>query len=96
MNLQLYKISSNLLVNAVKFTKKGFIEFGYTHMVSNHALNSNEEAIQFFVKDTGIGIEPEKQETIFEKFSQAETNLSRQYGGLGLGLSIAKENCQAN
>lgn len=89
---KLYKILSNLLENAIKFTEKGSVEFGYSIIKTNHGLKSDVEVIQFFVKDTGIGIEKEKQKNIFEKFTQAESHLSRQFGGLGLGLSIANEN----
>ena len=81
--LKLNKIISNLLENALKFTNQGCIEFGY------HLKNNN---IELFVKDTGIGIEKSKHELIFERFSQAENGLSKNTGGLGLGLSIAKEN----
>ena len=48
--------------------------------------------LQFFIKDTGIGIEPEKHKLIFERFSQENVDVARDFGGLGLGLSIAKEN----
>lgn len=74
---------NNVLNNALKFTSKGFIELGYR-------LENSE--LEIYVKDTGIGIEPEKQEIIFLRFSQAEKELSKKSGGLGLGLSIAKEN----
>jgi len=82
---KLYKIVSNLLENALKFTNNGFIEFGY---------QLKGEEIEIYVKDTGIGIELEKQEIIFERFSQAEKDLSKKVGGLGLGLSIVKENIE--
>jgi PAS domain S-box-containing protein len=84
---KLLKIMSNLLENALKFTNKGFIEMGYH-------LNKNTEAplLEIYVKDSGIGIQKNKQQTIFKRFSQAEKELSKHVGGLGLGLSIAKEN----
>ncbi|MBI9067277.1 MAG: PAS domain S-box protein [Salinivirgaceae bacterium] len=82
---KLNKIISNLLENALKFTREGFIEFGYQQ------LNSS---LEIYVKDTGIGIKPESQEIIFERFSQEEKGLSRNVGGLGLGLSISKENAE--
>ncbi|MFD1292884.1 PAS domain S-box protein [Lutibacter holmesii] len=82
---KLDKIVSNLLTNALKFTNKGSITFGYV-LVNNK--------IEIFVKDTGIGIAPEKQEIIFDRFSQEEKDLSKNVGGLGLGLSIAKENTE--
>lgn len=72
---------SLLLNNAAKFTTKGYIHFGY--IVQGNT-------ILFFVKDTGKGITPEKQSTIFERFRQEDETLARKYGGVGLGLSIAK------
>ncbi len=82
---KLNKILSKLLENALKFTNVGFVEFGYQLIKSN---------IEIYVKDTGIGINIDKQETIFERFSQEEKEISRKVGGLGLGLSIAKENAE--
>ncbi len=70
-----------LLDNACKFTNKGIVEFGY--IVDNAVL-------QFFVKDTGIGIPEEKKSEVFEIFRQGSNDLTRQYEGAGLGLTIAK------
>ena len=82
---KLNKVLSNLMENALKFTTEGTVELGYK-------LKGKE--IEIFVKDSGIGIKPEKQKMIFERFSQAEKELSKKMGGLGLGLSIAKENAE--
>ncbi|MDP4210084.1 MAG: PAS domain S-box protein [Bacteroidota bacterium] len=78
---KLTQIITNLLNNAFKFTHNGSIEFGYT---------LKTDFIEFFVKDTGIGIAPEVQEVIFERFAQANSSIPLQYGGTGLGLSISK------
>ena len=71
--------------NALKFTNKGHISFGYL---------LKDNFIEIYVKDTGVGIKSEKQEIIFERFSQEEREFSQNIGGLGLGLSIAKENSE--
>ena len=93
---KLNKIISNLLENAFKFTSKGFVEFGYICKATGHApLSRNAPlSLQIYVKDTGIGIKPESQQIIFKRFSQEEKGLSRKVGGLGLGLSICKENAE--
>ncbi len=78
---RLRQILINLIGNAVKFTKKGEIEFGYS-------IEKGE--LQFFVKDTGIGIHKEKREVIFERFQQENKDVERLYGGTGLGLAIVK------
>lgn len=82
---KLIKILGNLLENSLKFTNDGFIEFGYY-------LESGKTIL--FVKDTGIGIGTESFETIFQRFVQEENTSSRNFGGLGIGLSIAKENVE--
>ena len=78
---RLMQILSNLLENALKFTKKGNIEFGYT---------KENEVLQFFVKDDGIGIDPKNHKTIFERFNQVANNHSKSGSGTGLGLTIVK------
>ena len=78
---KVYQILTNLLNNAIKFTQKGSIDCGYS--IKNNF-------IEFYIKDTGIGIKPENFEIIFERFGQAELTISRNYGGTGLGLAIAK------
>jgi len=83
--LKLNKILGNLLENAIKYTEKGFVELGYY---------PEKNRLVIYVKDTGIGILPENYKMIFDSFSQEEKELSRKTGGLGLGLSIAKENTE--
>lgn len=85
---KLSKILLQLLRNAIKFTESGDIEFGYKAI----DMDSDNPKIKLFVKDNGIGIAPENIEYIFKRFAQEEQNLTRSYGGLGLGLAIAKEN----
>lgn len=78
---RLMQVMSNLLNNSFKFTRKGSIHFGYT---------IKEESIEFFVKDTGIGIEPENHHKIFDRFYQVENATNFKTEGTGLGLSICK------
>jgi len=78
---KLYAILTNLTRNAVKFTSSGFIEVG---------CNKKEDCIEFYVKDTGIGILPEQKEVIFERFRQGNDSLTSGYEGAGLGLAISK------
>jgi len=78
---KLFAILSNLVKNSLKFTFKGSIEIGY---------HKKGEFLEFFVKDTGIGISPEKQKIIFERFIQADMSNTRSSEGTGLGLSISK------
>jgi signal transduction histidine kinase len=78
---KLVQIISNLINNAFKFTIKGKIDFGY---------ELKDGFLEFFVKDTGIGIPPEHHTKIFDRFYQVDSAVSRQYTGTGLGLSICK------
>ncbi|PYP91766.1 MAG: hypothetical protein DMG65_06290 [Candidatus Angelobacter sp. Gp1-AA117] len=81
---RLKQVLLNLLGNAVKFTQQGEILVS----VQAEKQESQEIALNFSVSDTGIGIPPDKQESIFEAFSQADTSVTRQFGGTGLGLAI--------
>ena len=83
-------ILTNLVKNAIKFSDKGSIEFGYEIGRDKACHVSMPMELQFFVKDTGIGIPKEMQETIFERFIQVEIGNKRAYQGAGLGLAISK------
>jgi len=76
------QVLTNLMRNAVKFTPKGSVEFGFDF--------PDHDTIRYYVSDTGIGINPEKEHSIFEIFSQADDGLTRNYGGVGIGLSICR------
>ena len=82
---RLRQILLNLLSNALKFTHKG--EVGVS--VSGKPAGKNYQ-LTFAVRDTGIGIEKDKLDRIFEAFTQADTSTTRQYGGTGLGLTISR------
>lgn len=83
--MRLEQILKNLLSNALKFTTKGFIHLDVTED------KSHAGSIKFSVKDSGIGIAPDKQEHIFGAFQQADGSTRRMYGGTGLGLAISRE-----
>ncbi len=83
---KLFAILSNLVKNAIKYTDKGSIEFGY----SSTSLPNKINELQFYVKDTGIGIPKDRQQAIFKRFIQADIADLQARQGAGLGLSIAK------
>jgi len=85
--VRLTQILINLISNAVKFTHEG----GVSVKVESGEKKDETILICFIVSDTGIGIDPEKQKTIFERFRQAQPETTRRYGGTGLGLSIVKQ-----
>lgn len=78
---KIYAIFTNLVKNAIKFTHRGFVELGY---------EKKGDYMEFYVRDTGVGIRPDQQSIIFERFRQANDSLSREYEGAGLGLAISK------
>jgi len=83
---RLNQITYNIVSNAIKFTSEGSIEIG-NKLQSN---TEGKETIRIWVKDSGIGIEKDKHELIFNNFSQADSKTTREYGGTGLGLAITK------
>ena len=85
--LRLRQIVVNLVGNAIKFTDHGEIVV----QVQAESQTEDEVELHFSVRDTGIGIPPEKQQVIFEAFSQADSSTTRRYGGTGLGLAISSQ-----
>ncbi len=84
---RLRQVLVNLLGNAIKFTESG--EVLVRALVANKT--GNKVTIRFEVEDTGIGIAPDKQKSVFELFSQADNSTTRKYGGTGLGLAICRQ-----
>jgi signal transduction histidine kinase len=84
--LRLQQILSNLVVNALKFTEKGFVRISITATPQGQHIKCT-----FAISDSGIGMSEEEQTTLFQPFSQVDTSFTRKYGGSGLGLMITKE-----
>ena len=83
---RLRQIVTNLIGNAIKFTSEGEVAL---HLVAENSARGESE-LHFTISDTGIGIAPDKLETVFHSFSQADTSTTREYGGTGLGLTISR------
>jgi signal transduction histidine kinase/FixJ family two-component response regulator len=81
---RLRQIVGNLLSNAVKFTPQGSVE-------AIVEVNAANDTLRLLVRDTGVGIAPEKLPALFEKFTQADNSATRRFGGTGLGLAICRE-----
>jgi len=81
------QILSNLINNAIKFTQQGEVSLSITQKEDD----DNSSLLLFEVSDTGIGVAPEAQGRIFERFSQADGSMNRSFGGTGLGLTIARQ-----
>lgn len=79
---KMHQIFTKLIDNAIKFTHSGYIEMGYEA--------DSRGNLDFYIRDTGIGVPRDSRELIFERFRQLDHGITRQYEGLGLGLSIAR------
>src|SRR5205823_3169003 len=93
---RLDQVLKNLLSNAFKFTERGHVTLRVTPAAGGWSadqasLNRAKRVIAISVNDSGIGIPPEKQSTIFEAFQQADGSTSRRFGGTGLALAISRE-----
>ena len=84
--LRLSQVLLNLCGNGIKFTEQGGVELS----VSRSEIANGHVHLDFSVKDTGIGIDPEQQAQLFQPFMQADSSTTRKYGGTGLGLMISK------
>ena len=85
---KIYAILSNLVKNAIKYTNTGSIEFGYD--LASITAAQDRLFLQFYIKDTGIGIPKDRQKAVFERFIQADISDKMALQGAGLGLSISK------
>jgi PAS domain S-box-containing protein len=83
--IRLQQVLTNLLNNALKFTETGQVGLRISR------LTPGGDAVAFEVHDTGVGFDPEMAETLFERFRQADSSATRQFGGTGLGLSISRD-----
>ena len=88
------QVVANLVSNALKFTHQGEVIIGVKETVSNETTDKDHYAkgsIRIWISDTGIGIDKDNRDVIFERFKQVDSSSTREYGGTGLGLSISKQ-----
>ncbi len=81
--VRINQVMNNLISNAIKFTNEGFVKFSVRR--------AGKDRFLFEVKDSGVGISPDHQKLVFERFTQSSSEISRKYGGTGLGLTISKK-----
>lgn len=84
---RIHQILTNLLGNAIKFTEKGYVYLQVTHGEIRHI----KDSIKFTISDTGIGMSGEDKKKLFRAFTQADTSITRRFGGTGLGLVISRK-----
>ncbi|MCJ8294527.1 MAG: ATP-binding protein [Colwellia sp.] len=89
--IRIGQIIANLISNAIKFTEKGTISVTVTLEDSNNQAEAQDRTLYIAVMDTGIGLDEQVQNKLFQPFIQADDSTSRTYGGTGLGLSISKQ-----
>ena len=82
-DIKLKQVIINLVTNAIKFTDEGMVTFGYE-------IDEKKQLIHFTVRDTGLGIDEEQHNNIFDRFKRVDSDISIKVGGLGLGLAISK------
>jgi PAS domain S-box-containing protein len=87
---KIYAVLINLVKNAIKFCDKGTIDFGYNLKTKNKSTTEKISELEFYVKDSGVGIPNDRQNAIFDRFIQADFSDKRAFQGAGLGLSISK------
>jgi PAS domain S-box-containing protein len=87
---KLYAVLINLVKNAIKFCDKGTIDFGYILKTKNKSTTNEINELEFYVKDSGVGIPDDRKHAIFDRFIQADFSDKRAFQGAGLGLSISK------
>ncbi|SMF55116.1 ATP-binding protein [Pseudobacteriovorax antillogorgiicola] len=87
---RLKQVLINIIGNAMKFTEEGSIRL----LIGSHQRDDGKWLVNFSVRDTGIGIKPEDQDRLFQRFGQGDSSSIRKYGGTGLGLAICKHLCE--
>lgn len=89
--VRLRQVLLNLLTNAVKFTDQGEVVVNVTRDDDNQVVENGSCRVRFSVSDTGIGLSEQAMQSLFQPFTQADSSISRRYGGTGLGLTICKQ-----
>ena len=93
--LRLRQVLVNLVSNAVKFTNEGEVAVNVRTAPPSEGQPADDHRLHFMVRDTGIGISADKQNRLFQSFSQVDASTTRRYGGTGLGLAISKRLVEA-
>ena len=91
---RLQQIIINLLGNAIKFTESGFVCLDISIAPGSSCKVNDTAMVHFCVRDSGVGVAPDKLAAVFDTFTQADASTTRQYGGTGLGLSICRSLCE--